>query len=226
MKKLLLIAAASATILSSTLSSADMMNDNQWYLKVNAGATIFDKAKDGFTGLKIKSNTVFVGEIGAGYYVMDNVRTDVTLGTLASAQLKKSGVISAGAYAGSTGSVKHKPTIISLLLNGYVDFVDVGMFKAFGGAGVGLASVKDKMTWTINNAAISTTSKQTYNFAWQVSLGASAEVAEGVKAELTYSYRDYGKSKSKNFQVSNQNFQTGSTRFKGNNVMAGVRFDI
>nr|WP_253308353.1 outer membrane protein [Rickettsia endosymbiont of Ceutorhynchus assimilis] len=227
MKKLLLIAAASATILSSTLSFADGMDDNQWYLKANAGAIIFDKAKDGSTGVKMKSNTAFTGSIGAGYYIMENVRTDLTLGTIASGQLKKTATVTTGRYNGSTASVKHKlNNFANLLLNGYVDFVDVSMFKLFAGAGIGVASLQDKITWTVNNVTASTSSKKTYNFAWQASLGASAEVADGIKAELVYSYLDNGKTKSKNVQFENTTFQTGSTRYKGNSLTAGIRFDI
>ncbi|WP_342270137.1 outer membrane protein [Rickettsia endosymbiont of Orchestes rusci] len=234
MKKLLLIAAASATILSSTLSFADCamdtnqsQNENKWYLKANAGAIIFDKAKDGSTGVKMKSSTAFTGSIGAGYYIMENVRTDLTLGTIASGQLKKTAIVTTGRYNGSTASVKHKlNNFANLLLNGYVDFVDVSMFKLFAGAGIGVASLQDKITWTVNNVTASTSSKKTYNFAWQASLGASAEVADGVKAELVYSYLDNGKTKSKNVQFENTTFQTGSTRYKGNSLTAGIRFDI
>lgn len=231
MKKLLLIAAASATILSSTLSFADCamdtnqaQNENKWYLKANAGATIFDKAKDKGTGIKMKSNTSFIGEIGVGYYIMENVRTDLTLAMVSNAELKKT--VTQTADVSSTISVKHKPTITSLLINGYVDFVDVGMFKVFGGAGIGASLVKEKITgknvssYTYNYPPVSTKNKT--NFAYQVSLGTSAEVAEGVKAELVYSWRDYGKIKTKTVDE----VKEGGTRYKGHNVMAGIRFDI
>lgn len=215
MKKLLLIAAASATILSSTLSFADGMDDNQWYLKANAGASIFNKAK--IEGQKLKSNTAFVGEIGAGYYIMDNVRADITLGMVSNAQFKlKTPYVYAN--GDTINSVKVKPNITSLLINGYVDFVDVGMFKVFGGAGIGAASVKEKVSSTYiirgNQINLSASGKRKTNFTYQLSLGASAEVADGVKAELVYSWRDYGKAKD------------SVIRYKGNNLMAGIRFDI
>ena len=106
MKKLLLIAAASTALLTSGLSFADCdINssvdsstnssmsssvENQWYLKLNVGGMIFNKTKSKGADFELKSNTGFTGEIGAGYYIMDNLRTDLTIGTVASSHLKKS----------------------------------------------------------------------------------------------------------------------------------------
>lgn len=289
MKKLLLIAAASTALLTSGLSFADCdMNssvdsstnssmsssmENQWYLKLNAGGVIFDKAKPSNSSVKLKSHTGFTGNIGAGYYIMDNLRTDFTIGMVTNNHMKKSinvstpsstvttvpSVISAGGQliingvvipggvltsgpggtttttTATTVSVKHKPTIVSALLNGYVDFIDVSMFKVFAGAGVGAALVKEKVnisTKTVaNNNVISSTNfsgttKNKTNFAYQLSLGTSFEVAQGVKAELVYSWTDYGKSKTNTKNVAGNKVKFGGTRYKGNNLMAGLRFDM
>lgn len=67
--------------------------ENQWYLKLDAGAVIFDSQKDKVTGIKVKSNTGFTGEIGAGYYIMDNLRTDFTVGLVTSNHLKNQRMI-------------------------------------------------------------------------------------------------------------------------------------
>ncbi|WP_016917657.1 outer membrane protein [Rickettsia honei] len=245
MKKLLLIAAASTALLTSGLSFADCdMNssvdsstnssisssvENQWYLKLNAGGVIFNKTKPKGADFKlnnIKSNTGFTGEIGAGYYIMDNLRTDLTIGTVASSHLKKSKTYPEG----NSFSVKNKPTIVSVLLNGYVDFVDLSMFKVFAGAGVGAAFVKEKInskdikgrvTDTFNG-----TTKNKTNFAYQLSLGTSFEVAQGVKAELVYSWRDYGKTKNTTKTIDGDKVKFGGTRYKGHNLMAGLRFDM
>lgn len=277
MKKLLLIAAASTALLSSASFAECDMNapadstmsssmENQWYLKLNAGGVIFNKTKPKNSVIgKLKSNTGFTGEIGAGYYIMDNLRTDFTVGTVTNSHLKKSSTysttttttvpatISAGGQlvingqvipggtitsgtAGTTTStsavsVKHKPTIVSFLLNGYVDFVDLSMFKVFAGGGIGAALVKEKITSKfISNvngvntitATTNTNAKNKTNLAYQLSLGTSFEVAPGVKAELVYSWRDYGKSKTKKVD----GISVGGTRYRGNNLMAGLRFDM
>ncbi|AFC70684.1 outer membrane protein [Rickettsia australis] len=288
MKKLLLIAAASTALLTSGLSFADCdMNssvdsstsssmsssmENQWYLKLNAGGVVLDKTKPSNSIVKLKSNTGFTGNIGAGYYIMDNLRTDFTIGMVTNNHMKKStnvssnstvttvpSVISAGGQliingvvipggvltsgpdgtttttTATTVSVKHKPTIVSALLNGYVDFIDVSMFKVFAGAGVGAALVKEKvniLTKTVANDNVisstnfSGTTKNKTNFAYQLSLGTLFEVAQGVKVELVYSWTDYGKSKTNTKNVAENKVKFGGTRYKGNNLMAGLRFDM
>ncbi|HJD62856.1 MAG TPA: porin family protein [Rickettsia endosymbiont of Degeeriella rufa] len=252
MKKLLLITAASTAILSSAaifaatdpcegvVMNAPMtdsaMNssmpasaiENLWYLKVNAGAVIFDSQKDKPTDIKVKSNAGFTGEIGAGYYIMDNLRTDFTVGLVTSNHLKKS----ANDKEGNRVSVKHRPNIVSFLLNGYVDVVDLNMFKVFAGAGIGAAMVKEKISYAYADPAIATNKsgkvnvKNKTNFAYQLSLGTSFEVAQGVKAELVYSWRDYGKTKTKTVTKNNVSERFGGTRYRGNNLMAGLRFDM
>lgn len=242
MKKLFLIAATSTALLTSGLSFADCdMNssvdsstnssmsssvENQWYLKLNVGSVIFNKTKPKGANFKLKSNTEFTGEIGAGYYIMDNLRTDFTIGAVASSHLKKSKTYPGG----GSFSVKNKPTIVSLLLNGYVDFVDLSMFKVFAGAGVGAAFVKEKINskdieGSVTNTFNSTTKNKT-NFAYQLSLGTSFEVAQGVKAELVYSWRDYGKTKNTTKTIGVDKVKFGETRYKGHNLMAGLRFDM
>lgn len=255
MKKLLLITAASTAILSSAVIFAATdpcegvvmnapMNDsamnssmptsameNLWYLKVNAGAVIFDSQKDKGTGIKMKSNTGFTGEIGAGYYIMDNLRTDFTVGLVTSNHLKKSVNVTAPEDGTSANvAVKHKPNIVSFLLNGYVDVVDLNMFKVFAGAGIGAAMVKEKISYRTTHAdgSVPFNEKQNIksktNFAYQLSLGTSFEVAQGVKAELVYSWRDYGKTKT--IIEGSDSARYGGTRYRGSNLMAGLRFDM
>jgi opacity protein-like surface antigen len=238
MKKLLLIAATSATILSSSLSfahtapcdsvpesSISPSAENQWYLKLNAGASMFTKQKDKLVDLKLKSNTSFTADIGVGYYLMDNLRADLSLGTVANAKLKKSII-----EDGDAEKAEHKPTIIALLVNGYVDFVDLGMAKIFAGAGVGAASLKEKVSYNIlegrKTRNLTASTKRHYNFSYQLSLGASTEVAPGVKAELLYKWADFGKTKSKKVEFAEGPLQIGGLRYRGHNVLAGIRFDI
>jgi len=218
MKKLLLIAATSATVLSSALSFADFGNDS-WYLRVDAGAAMFNKKKDSQTGLKLKSNTAFTGDIGVGNYVAENFRADLTLGTTFSRKLKKS------------GNVSHKPNITRLLINGYVDLSNFEMFDVFAGAGIGASMLKEKVSYSgINSAATVSTSyssKNTTNLAYKLTLGASSQISDGVKAELAYSWISDGKTKGGTVQnLAGQNVQVKGTRYQSHNLTAGLRFDI
>ena len=236
MKKMLLAAAASAAILTST---AFAMND-QFYLKVEGGAAIFYKVKeirdidDRPTTIKLKSNTSPIFGAGVGFYVMDNVRSELTFDILLNPRFKKHIGISetdaSGQIVNGTVNMKHKGRIGSLLLSGYVDFYEAGGFKLYAGAGIGAAQVRETNVYNYTPSTSSTVSaenfavktKRTYNFAYQLGAGASAAVADGVSVELGYSWRDYGKTKS----VAANGTHYGKTHYKGHNVIAGLRFDI
>lgn len=237
MKKIILAAAASAAILTSTAFAMD----DQFYLKVEGGASIFQKVKKTGTVLgvsdsvKLKSNTSGIFGAGVGFYVMDNFRSELTFDMLVNPRLKKNinvpatTVTPATTFApGTVVNVKHKANIGSLLLSGYVDFYEAGGFKLYAGAGIGAAQVREKITnaytpYTSSTVqTVSFKTKKTYNFAYQVGAGASAVVADGVQVELGYSWRDYGKTKSKTINGDT----VGKTHYRGHNVIAGLRFDI
>ena len=112
-----------------------------------------------------------------------------------------------------------------MLLSAYVDVFDVSVAKFFVGVGAGPALVKEKITFTTTSPVAFSTSvstKKTYNVAYMVAVGASTEFAPGVKGDLTYSWRDYGKTKN----PKGINATGGKTAYKGHNVTVGVRFDI
>lgn len=225
MKKLLLIAVTSATVLSSALSFADCGNDS-WYLRVDAGAAMFNKEKDSQTGLKLKSNTAFTGDIGVGNYIAENFRADLTLGTTFSGKLKKSGNVN-----GANISASHKPNITRLLINGYVDLSNFEMFDVFAGAGIGASMLKEKVSYSgiTSGATVSTSysSKNTTNLAYKLTLGASSQISDGVKAELAYSWISDGKTKGGNVNIPGLgNKQVKGTRYQSHNLTAGLRFDI
>jgi opacity protein-like surface antigen len=216
MKKMILAAAASAAILTST---AFAMED-QFYVKVEGGATMLNNTK--VNGLKMKSNTAGIFGAGVGYYVMENVRTELTLDFIVNPRSKHNSL-----EGKETLRIKQKGDVASLLLNGYVDLYDAGAFKFYAGAGVGVAQVRAKFTSALTITGGSTEqksvkTKKATNFAYQVGAGASAAVAEGVKVELGYSWRDYGKTKSKIVDGE----ALGKTHYRGHNIIAGVRFDI
>jgi len=235
MKKLILIAATSATILSSAVSFADGM-DNEWYLRVDAGAAMLNKQKDKVTGVKLNTNTAFSGDVGIGYYIAENFRADLTLGTIVGGKLKKTGTFTSGQFVGTTGSVSHKPTINRLLVTGYVDLSNFEMFDVFAGAGIGATLLKDKDTYTgaafyngnqVDLGTISTKTKNRTNLAYKFTLGASTQITDGVKAELAYAWIDDGKSKSKSRTTSQGiTVRTGGMRYQSHNLTAGLRFDI
>jgi len=208
MKKILLAAATVATLASSCAYAAE----DTFYLKGQVGWDKLNKIK----GLKSKNN-VFLG-LGVGYYVMDNVRADLTWDHYFDPKHK--GTASVNGVNVSNTKLKSKAD--TLMINGFVDLFDVSVAKVFAGAGIGMSMIKGKVTVPAQGTvpAISESTKKKNNFAYAVHLGAATEFAPGVNGELTYSYRDMGKFKKK--KDSNLSFSA----LKGHHVAAGVRFDL
>lgn len=230
MKKLFLIAATSTALLTSATSFADV---GQFYIKAEGGATKLNNTKgkwdDAETkkedSLKFKAKTNAILGLGAGYYAMDNVRAELTLDFLVNPEFTDSHTSTDVAYKATA-----KGQVMSLLLNGYVDLYDAGFAKFFAGAGVGMAQIKEKVTVEITKdnkklGEFSATRKPANNFAYQLTVGASANVADGVNVELAYSWRDYGKTNSKN-KDKKETGKISKTAYRGHNLMAGLRFDI
>lgn len=224
MKKLLLIAATSATILSSSVSFAEGM-DHEWYLRIDTGAAMFNEEKDKATGVKLKSNTTVPVALGIGYYISENFRADLTLGTIIGGKLKKSGAATNAPFTRTNVSVSHKPTITRLLINGYVDLTNFDMFDVFAGAGVGPALVKEKITYN-GITGLSSNTKNRTNISYKLTLGTSAQIADSVKVELAYSWIDDGRTKSKNVIYQGTSVPTGGMHYQSHNLTAGIRFDI
>ena len=208
MKKILLAAATVATLASSCAYAAE----DTFYVKGQVGWDKLNKVK----GLKSKNN-VFLG-LGVGYYVMDNVRADLTWDHYFDPKHK--GTASVNGVNVSNTKLKSKAD--TLMINGFVDLFDVSVAKVFAGAGIGMSMIKGKVTAPAQGTvpAISESTKKKNNFAYAVHLGAATEFAPGVNGELTYSYRDMGKFKKK--KDSNLSFSA----LKGHHVAAGVRFDL
>jgi len=203
MKKILLTTAAVAVLATS---SAYAMEDT-FYVKAQAGWSKLTKQK----GLKSKNDVSF--GLGAGYHVMDNVRVDLTFDHFVNPTHKGKDT--------DGDSLKIKGEVNTLLLNGFVDLFDADIAKVFVGAGVGVGQVKAKATGTdtVTGATFTGKAKQKYNLAFAGYVGTSYEFTPGVTGELTYSYRDMGKTK----KVKGS---TNTVHYKGHNVGAGVRFDI
>jgi opacity protein-like surface antigen len=205
MKKILLTTAAALTIATSTVYAAE----DTFYVKGQIGWDKLDKIQ------KAKStNDVFLG-LGVGYYVMDNVRADLTFDHYVNPTYKISNTDGDVKF---TGKVKaHADT---LMVNGFVDLFDVSVAKIFAGAGVGMSMLSGKYNVKgSDNTTDSAKFKKKNNFAYAVHLGASTEFASGINGELTYSYRNLGKMK-----APKKDIKAGTV--KGHHIAAGVRFDI
>ncbi|MCC8416407.1 MAG: outer membrane beta-barrel protein [Rickettsia endosymbiont of Gnoriste bilineata] len=238
MKKLLLIAATSTTLLTSAASFAET---GGFYLKAEGGATRLNMLKFKTESAKIndiKFKPIFSGifGVGAGYYIMDNVRAELTIDRLLPNPEFKYYHTDKDKEDGKNYSSEAtaKEIVRSLLLNGYVDLYDAGIVKFFAGAGIGMAQVQQKITCT---NAIDGKQEQTNtfsyetanNFAYQLTAGASFNVSDGINLDLTYSWRDYGETgdtKKDKDKDKKDKEKTSKADIRGHNLMAGIRFDL
>ena len=218
MKKLFM-AAAVATALSSSVALAE--TDKMFYLGVDAGAVIMTKSTDKLSKLKMKSSPNMFFGVGAGYYVMDNVRSTLTFAHYINPTTKKD-------------SVKHKGSIDALMANVYADIFDISITKFFVGAGVGMARISEKISYNAATIAAypgadaGASAKNKNNFAYALTAGVTAEVDTGINVDMTYSWKDFGKTKDQtNFKNdAAAGHQLAKTGYKGHHVGMGIRFDI
>ncbi|WP_375333375.1 outer membrane protein [Candidatus Tisiphia endosymbiont of Xenochironomus xenolabis] len=239
MKKLLLVAATSTAFLTSTASFAET---GRFYLKAEGGASKLSTINWEYAdvSLKLKSSISGIFGAGVGYYLMDNVRAELTLSILANPEHRGSfnGVFifekpKFNEYKISE-TTKIKSRVKSLLLSGYVDLYDAGgIAKIFVGAGVGMAKVQEKRVCTATatnekgkseTIVFSISSKNANNFAYQLTAGVSFNLVNGIKLDFAYSWRDYGQTSSKGNDKDDPKLYKSA--YRGHNLMTGIRFDI
>ena len=237
MKKLLLTTAAAAMLVTSSAYAAE----GDFYVKANSGWTKLKNITSGDSiidsnSTKVKSqNSGYVG-VGAGYHIMDNVRVDLTYDHFFNPDYKMSQDFLIRGQNIST-HVKIKGKIDTLLLNAFVDVYDIDAFKIFVGAGVGGSNIKAKMKIAAKNndadreGAFHYKAKAKKTVAYAVYLGASYEFAPCVTGELTYSYRDMGKTKNMHEThlpegQESKVLDNSSVHYKGHNIGAGIRFAL
>lgn len=218
MKKTILTATTVAALISST---AFANSQNPYYLKGNIGAGYLRGLTDKETSFKLKSQIDLFFGIGVGYYLMENLRMDFTLDHYVEPELKKSGSV-----PGATSIVvaRHTANLDSLMINGSVNLINASIFKIFTGVGVGVSRIKEKVIKNgsgIVDTSISSGVKN--NISYALHLGASTELNPGVNADLTYSWRDFGKTKSARNAAGEE---VSKTHYRGHHLAIGFRFDM
>jgi len=219
MKKILLITATSLAISSTALADSE----NMFYIKGQVGGQMLNKASDKRTAIKLKSKFSPFVALGVGYNPMENVRVDLAISHYFEPTMKKTAAATAG---GPAGAVKHKGEISALTVNAYVDVFDASVAKFFLGGGVGMAQIKEKISWQNFNPAYvpdAASSRKKNNPAYRVTVGASTELSAGVNGEVAYSWEDFGKTKS---NIKSTGAEISKTAYKGHHVHVGIRFEL
>lgn len=234
-KKKCVIGLAIVMLTSSTLAE----DKTGFYLKANVGANKMKNAKQyniypedniNIPSNKSKSKVSPAFNIGAGFYLNNFVRHDLSFG-YQKVNFKTNTVdnnIVYDEHENITGYVDvkldRKSSIYSLMFNSYIDLPISDNFNFFFGGGVGLAQIKEKVTQKMitNNITISDETKKSKNkknFAYSLTTGISLKVSDNTNFELTYNWQDFGKTKYKDKDVT-------KNRYNGHSVMTGIRFDI
>lgn len=234
-KKSCIIGLAIVMLTSSTLAE----DRTGFYLKANVGANKMKNAKQhnvypedniNIPSNKSKSKVSPAFNIGAGFYLNNFVRHDLSFG-YQKVNFKKNTVdnnIVYDEHGNITGYVDvkldRKSSIYSLMFNSYIDWPISDNFNFFFGGGVGLAQIKEKVTQKMiaNNITISDEtekSKNKRNFAYSLTTGILLKVSDNTNFELTYNWQDFGKTKYKDKDVT-------KNRYNGHSVMTGIRFNI
>jgi len=220
MKKLLL-----ATALTAAFASSAFAENDAFYVRLDAGAGMAPQQKYQGGVDKLKSSTHFVGGLGVGVYLMENVRTELSLSNHFSVNQTSKG--------NAAGKDKLKATATSVHIKGLVDVYDYGMGQLFVGAGAGLTQLGAKLTHSTPAsaagvvpavAATSTTykAKKSMGFSWLLTAGTAFDVAEGVKLDVAYTYENAGSTKA--LKAGNASY--GKYKFSSHNLTAGVRFEL
>ncbi|RYE06271.1 MAG: porin family protein [Rickettsiaceae bacterium] len=242
MKKLLLTTAVALTFSSSALAG---LGSNIFYAKFNLGVNKTNPIKQ--YEAKFNSNTASILMVGIGCNITSNIRTDLTYELLPNTILKASVVEeeetssasesdvstdsgssrSRSRSSSKTNSVtksvvdtKRRARISALMANVYVDMLNAEVVGVFVGTGIGTTKVKDSVNTTFSGQDIKYSKKVT-NFAYHLTLGATAKVTDSIRAELAYSWRDYGK-----IAQFHKNTDAKDTNYRSHNLVAGMRFNI
>lgn len=243
MKKLL-IGLSIATLSNMSLAS----ERTGFYLKATVGANKMNQAreKNSIEGISINSNKSETDispafNIGAGGYINDFIRHDLTFG-YSKINFKESTVnfnvfdrIEDLSYIGQV-TAKRKSSIYSLIFNSYIDLPITDNLKFFLGGGIGLAQIKEKLSQTFSINAFeentfigshiennSSKTKDKFNLAYSLTLGTSIKISPKANIELAYSWRDFG---STNYNKDSDGNRPDKNRYNGHSVMTGIRFDL
>lgn len=158
--------------------------------------------------------------VGAGYYVMDNVRAELVYFKPFLAKVNTKSATIAGAAADRVGSVKTE--INAFQVKGCFDALDISdMGKAYVSLGIGVAQSKMKL----DNSVTSASSKNKVQLSWSIGVGFSFPVGEGVSVKGGYEYVDCGKIKYSAVKGAPSG-TTGSNKLAAHILSAGLGLDL
>lgn len=202
---------------------------NASYIKMGGGVNqIADiKLNSNEVQGKIKLSHVLPSiELGAGTYLTDSLRADIALNYHFFFLSKER---SHNNY-GDNFEIRHKAKVRALILSVYEDIGSFNNLTPFVGGGIGISSIYDKaMGYGTNHYLCTTevlepvTSKKVYRFAYKLTAGASIELTEYSRLDISYHYTNLGSNKPR---VLNGVKNTHTRKYLIHNVTIGIRCNI
>lgn len=245
MKKLLLVAATTALVSAGSASAFEGFDGMYVHGKVgyNVPAGGLKKGLKAFKSneyIKAKKSKGIASEIGIGYYITPNIRTELNINI--PFNLKASSKQTKDAPNFKNFKSNTKADIKALMIKTYFDMPISEGFKAYVGGGVGLSRIAMKFSSAqdllVENQFVNTTSsvktKNNISLAFSGTVGGSMEVSEGVNIYADYTYTNYGRAakKAKATAQYGQNpsvtesSKVKSPRLSAHAISVGLRFDI
>ena len=176
---------------------------NGWYLRGDLGYTIYDGGEASWIDNlgHPPSNIVFskhdidngwVAGVGAGYYINEHFRADVTLDYRHDAKYEAEATCPPSTCT-SRESVDFSAW--TLMANGYVDFGSYYSITPYVGGGIGVAWLNvDNYSTSQAGSRVFGNHTQT-NFAWNLTAGAAFDIADHVKLDANYRFVSLGSAK-------------------------------
>lgn len=243
MKNFLIMFGAILT-LHSCLTFAESKEGN-FYLKAVIGSNkMNDVREQNFqNNFNLKQASIlspFIG-LGAGYYLTNKIRSDITFNYYTPFFITESANFNSynaedNTFVVGGASVTRKAIIKSIMLNGYYDILNKDSFTIFIGAGIGSSHIKEKVSilssGNINNDqqiitfpldVLTATTKLTNNLAYSFTIGTAIKVRENINLELAYKWKNFGKT---NPQRNINGDVLTKNHYKGHNISVGLRLDI
>lgn len=222
MKRLLII-----TFYGFLTTSA--LASEEFYIRGNIGAfwNTNQKLGDSNNTLKFKSKVAPLIDIGFGYNIADDFRAELVYTHLLNPQSKtsKSWTTNTGIVNNRSINITYKGRVDAILLNSYFDVIDFDAGKLFLGGGLGISRVREKVTaFSTKNGVAKrepgTTFKGKNNFAYNLMVGSSFNLSDGINLDIQYKWADYGTTKY------DKTYPSSKLHRRGNAVQFGIRLDI
>ncbi|TLP43035.1 porin family protein [Cohaesibacter sp. CAU 1516] len=211
---------------------------SSWYLRGDLGFAVYQGGHASWTD---PTNTNLIGfhheniangwvaGIGAGYYFNKHFRADVILDYRHKVKYDSTSTCTpVSPPAGCTPGDSYEKLNFSawtLMANGYVDLGTYYSINPYVGGGVGVAWLKASNHKTVGTGSPFKNKTRT-NFAWNLTTGATFDLAENVKLDANYRFVSLGKARTGGRR---DNSSTEPVRFENlyaHDFRVGLRYDL